>query len=229
AVVYAAYLAVSIGLTVIVASALSRSGQVYLARAFGGDEGMAGAVNRMLVVGFCLLSLGYAALTMRTSGHIAGAGQAGGGVCGGGAGGGGAVGEGRRGAPGAWRPAAGEHDARHPVPPPPGAGRPARCPARRAARCRQLVTRRGRRGPARRCRGPAGCSRRPGGWLRCRGGWLRRRAGCPRRRAGCPRHPADCPRRPAGLPPPPGRPPPPPDRLPPPPDRLSRPRGGLPR
>jgi hypothetical protein len=76
AVVYAAYLAVSIGLTVIVASALSRSGQVYLARAFGGDEGMAGAVNRMLVVGFCLLSLGYAALTMRTSGHIAGAGQA---------------------------------------------------------------------------------------------------------------------------------------------------------
>src|SRR5262245_33895845 len=76
AVVYAAYLAISIALTVIVASALSRSGRVYLAHAFGGDEGMAGAVNRMLVVGFCLLSLGYAALTMRTSGHIAGAGQA---------------------------------------------------------------------------------------------------------------------------------------------------------
>jgi hypothetical protein len=76
AVVYAVYLAVSIGLTVIVASALSRSGQVYLAHAFGGDERMAGAVNRMLVVGFCLLSLGYAALTMRTSGDIHGAGQA---------------------------------------------------------------------------------------------------------------------------------------------------------
>jgi hypothetical protein len=76
ALVYAVYLAVSIGLTVIVASALSRSGRVYLAHAFGGDEGMARAVNRMLVVGFCLLSLGYAALTMRTSGHIAGAGQA---------------------------------------------------------------------------------------------------------------------------------------------------------
>ena len=76
AVVYAAYLAISIALTVIVASALSRSGRVYLAHAFGGDEVMAGAVNRMLVVGFCLLSLGYAALTMRTSGRIAGAGQA---------------------------------------------------------------------------------------------------------------------------------------------------------
>jgi hypothetical protein len=76
AVVYAVYLAVSIALTVIVASALSRSGRVYLAHVFGGDEVMAGAVNRMLVVGFCLLSLGYAALTMRTSGRIAGAGQA---------------------------------------------------------------------------------------------------------------------------------------------------------
>src|SRR6266700_100668 len=76
AVVYAAYLAVSIGLTVIVASALSRSGRVYLAGVFGGDEGMAAAVNRMLVVGFCLLSLGYAALTLRTSGDIRGPGEA---------------------------------------------------------------------------------------------------------------------------------------------------------
>ena len=76
AVVYAAYLAVSIGLTVIVASALSRSGRVYLAGVFGGDEGMAAAVNRMLVVGFCLLSLGYAALTLRTSGDIHGPGEA---------------------------------------------------------------------------------------------------------------------------------------------------------
>jgi hypothetical protein len=74
--VYAAYLAVSIGLTVIVASALSRSGRVYLAEVFGGDDGMAAAVNRMLVVAFCLLSLGYAALTLRTSADIHGPGQA---------------------------------------------------------------------------------------------------------------------------------------------------------
>lgn len=76
AVIYAAYLAVSIGLTVVVASALSRSGLVLLAHLFGGDEGMAGAVNRMLVVGFYLLSLGYVALTVRTSGRISGTGQA---------------------------------------------------------------------------------------------------------------------------------------------------------
>jgi len=76
AVIYAAYLAVSIGLTVVVASALSRSGQVLLAHLFGGDSGLAGAVNRMLVVGFYLLSLGYVALTVRTSGPITSAGQA---------------------------------------------------------------------------------------------------------------------------------------------------------
>jgi hypothetical protein len=76
AMIYAAYLAVSIGLTVAVASALSRSGHVFLCHVFGGDEGMAGAVNRMLVVGFYLLSLGYAALTLRTSGQIRGPAQA---------------------------------------------------------------------------------------------------------------------------------------------------------
>jgi hypothetical protein len=76
AVIYAAYLAVSIALTIVVASALSRSGRVFLDAVFGGDEGMAGAVNRMLIVGFYLLSLGYVALTVRTSGQIHGPGQA---------------------------------------------------------------------------------------------------------------------------------------------------------
>ena len=72
--VYAAYLAVH-RLTVTVASALSRSGRVYLAGVFGGDDGCRGR-HRMLVVGFCLLSLGYAALTLRTSADIHGPGQA---------------------------------------------------------------------------------------------------------------------------------------------------------
>ena len=76
AVIYAAYLAVSIGLTVVIASALARSGRVFLVHVFGGDEGMAGAVNRMLVVVFYLLSLGYVALTLRTSGRIHGPAQA---------------------------------------------------------------------------------------------------------------------------------------------------------
>jgi hypothetical protein len=76
AVIYAAYLAISIGLTIVVAAALSRSGRVFLAAVFVEDGGMAEAVNRMLVVGFYLLSLGYVALTVRTPGQIHGAGQA---------------------------------------------------------------------------------------------------------------------------------------------------------
>jgi hypothetical protein len=66
--VNAVYLAVSLALTIAVGSALSRSGRVFLAGVFGGD--VAQAVNRLLVVGFYLLNLGFVALTMRTSGEI---------------------------------------------------------------------------------------------------------------------------------------------------------------
>jgi hypothetical protein len=72
--VYAVYLAISLALTVAVGSALSRSGRVFLAAVFGGD--VAQAVNRLLVVGFYLLNLGFVALTMRTSGEIVSARQA---------------------------------------------------------------------------------------------------------------------------------------------------------
>jgi hypothetical protein len=67
---YAAYLAVSVGLTIAVGSALSRSGRVFLASVFGGDASLARAVNRLLVVGFYLLNLGFVALTVSTSGQI---------------------------------------------------------------------------------------------------------------------------------------------------------------
>ena len=73
---YAAYLAVSVGLTITVGSALSRSGRVFLASVFGGDAGLARAVNRLLVVGFYLLNLGFVTLTVSTSGQINGARQA---------------------------------------------------------------------------------------------------------------------------------------------------------
>ena len=73
---YAVYLAVSAGLTIAVGSALSRSGRVFLTSAFGGDTGLARAVSRLLVTGFYLLSLGFIALTVRTSGQITGPGQA---------------------------------------------------------------------------------------------------------------------------------------------------------
>jgi hypothetical protein len=67
---YGAYLAISVGLTIAVGSALSRSGRVVLASVFGGDASLAQAVSRLLVVGFYLLNLGFVALTVRTLGQI---------------------------------------------------------------------------------------------------------------------------------------------------------------
>jgi hypothetical protein len=62
---YVIYLALSIGLTVWVARTLSRSGHVFLADVFHGNEKLADAVNHLLVVGFYLVNLGIVALWMR--------------------------------------------------------------------------------------------------------------------------------------------------------------------
>ena len=67
---YVIYLLISIGLTVGVGWALARSGRTFLLDVFGGNEGLAEAVNRLLVVGFYLLNLGFVTLTMQTSGNI---------------------------------------------------------------------------------------------------------------------------------------------------------------
>ncbi len=72
---YLIYLLISAGLTVIVGRALSRSGREFLLEVFDGNSGLAEAVNRLLVVGFYLLNLGFVTLTMQTSGNIDGARQ----------------------------------------------------------------------------------------------------------------------------------------------------------
>jgi hypothetical protein len=72
---YLIYLLISIALTVIVGRALSRSGREFLLEVFDGNAGLAEAVNRLLVVGFYLLNLGFVTLTMQTSGDIDGARQ----------------------------------------------------------------------------------------------------------------------------------------------------------
>ncbi|RKR92621.1 hypothetical protein BDK92_7063 [Micromonospora pisi] len=72
---YLVYLAISIGLTVWVASTLSRNGLVFLAEVFH-DSGLAKAVNSLLVVGFYLLNLGYVTVAMKYSGHIGSTSQA---------------------------------------------------------------------------------------------------------------------------------------------------------
>src|SRR5215471_19074113 len=64
---YAAYLAVSLTLTVWVARSLHRNGRVFLVDAFHGNTELADSVNHLLVVGFYLVNLGFVALALRTS------------------------------------------------------------------------------------------------------------------------------------------------------------------
>ena len=59
--VYAAYAGVTVGLTVWLAKVLSSSGEVFLADVFPENPELGAAVNKLLVVGFYLVNLGYAA------------------------------------------------------------------------------------------------------------------------------------------------------------------------
>src|SRR6476469_6658070 len=63
---YLAYLAVSVGLTVWVATTLARNGLVFLEDVFA-DARLAKAVNHLLVMGFYLLNLGYVVVAMRVA------------------------------------------------------------------------------------------------------------------------------------------------------------------
>ena len=62
---YAAYLVISIFLTVWVARTLHKNGRVFLIEVFGGDEALADSVNHLLVVGFYLINFGYVALALK--------------------------------------------------------------------------------------------------------------------------------------------------------------------
>ena len=64
--VYLAYAITSIVLTIWLARTLSIHGQVFLDDVFVESPRMAQAVNRLLVVGFYLLNLGYAFLTLES-------------------------------------------------------------------------------------------------------------------------------------------------------------------
>src|SRR5436305_2845294 len=66
---YISYLLLSAGLTAWVARVLFRNGQVFLDDALG-NERLAQSVNHLLVVGFYLLNLGYAAVAIRVSGQV---------------------------------------------------------------------------------------------------------------------------------------------------------------
>ena len=62
------YAVITVSLTVWLARTLFRNGAVFLEDVFQDSPRMAEAVNRLLVVGFYLINLGYAALIMKADG-----------------------------------------------------------------------------------------------------------------------------------------------------------------
>ena len=62
---YAAYLAISIAMTIWVAWTLSKRGRIFLVDGFGGKEELADSINHLLVVGFYLMNLGWVSLSLR--------------------------------------------------------------------------------------------------------------------------------------------------------------------
>jgi len=69
--VYLVYAAASIGLTIWLARTLFKNGEVFLEEVFADNPRMATAVNRLLVVGFYLLNLGYAFITLKAGNEVA--------------------------------------------------------------------------------------------------------------------------------------------------------------
>jgi hypothetical protein len=72
---YLLYVAICTGLTVVVGAALARSGRVVLTAVFG-DEGLAGAVSRLVVLALYLLNFGYVALTLGAPARVGSPGNA---------------------------------------------------------------------------------------------------------------------------------------------------------
>jgi len=62
---YAAYLLISIAMTIWVAWTLSKRGRIFLVDGFGGKEELADSINHLLVVGFYLMNLGWVSLSLR--------------------------------------------------------------------------------------------------------------------------------------------------------------------
>jgi hypothetical protein len=74
--VYILYLVISVVLTIVTATVLTRSGKTFLTRVFGGDEALGQALSRLFAVGFYLLNFGFIILAMRSSATVHGTRQA---------------------------------------------------------------------------------------------------------------------------------------------------------
>ena len=69
---YAVYLIVSISLTIWVASVLFKNGRIFLVDIFHGQVDLADSVNKLLVVGFYLINIGYMSLALKEVNTIPG-------------------------------------------------------------------------------------------------------------------------------------------------------------
>lgn len=69
---YLLYIAISVGLTVWVGHTLGSNGRVFLVEVFDGNPELAVAVNRLLIVGFYLVNLGFMAYFLRTGDSVTG-------------------------------------------------------------------------------------------------------------------------------------------------------------
>ena len=61
---YAAYLLITIAITIWVAHTLHSNGKVFLVQCFGHNEVLANSTNHLLVVGFYLVNIGFITLTL---------------------------------------------------------------------------------------------------------------------------------------------------------------------
>lgn len=68
---YVVYLLASIALTVWVAKVLFKNGRIFLVDIFHGNQELADSVNKLLVVGFYLVNIGYMSLALKEYGTIA--------------------------------------------------------------------------------------------------------------------------------------------------------------
>jgi hypothetical protein len=67
---YLIYLGIAVPLTLWMAQSVRRNGRIFLVEVFRGNEDFAEAVNRLLVVGFYLVNLGFVTLFLRTGGTV---------------------------------------------------------------------------------------------------------------------------------------------------------------
>ena len=68
---YILYILIAVPVTIWVARTLFKHGGIFLVDCFRGDERLADAVNRLLVVGFYLVNLGFIVLYLKATERIA--------------------------------------------------------------------------------------------------------------------------------------------------------------